>query len=173
MASTLEHTFFWVSDDSRRFAGSSCPGLNSAMAVDVAFLKEEARAINSIISLNDSTALDWLQLSNAGIRHMHVPVPDHYAPSIDQLSAIVRFLESGPTAPSERVLVHCNAGRGRTCTVLAALLVWERNLEPDAAIEEVRLARRGSGPGLTNRQIDAVRQWRRFLSSAASTASKA
>ena len=81
----------------------------------------------------------------AGLRWLHLPIPDTRAPgpTFDRLwrdegPEVRRILREGG-----RVLVHCRGGLGRTGTVAAQLLV-EFGVEPEAAIEAVRRARRGA-----------------------------
>ena len=152
--SYLHNTFSWI-DDAQRFAGSSCPGLNSPMQTDGEFLRTR---VDGIVSLNDAE-LDWSPLTILGIKQISVNVRDYQPPSIEQMEQIVEFITHLGTDAS--VLVHCNAGMGRTGTVLASLLVWRNGLSADDAIRQVRTLRRGSVQ--TYKQEDGVRAWAAHL----------
>ncbi len=154
VGSYLEKTFSWV-DEMHHLAGSSCPALNTSMGVDAQFLKTRVKAV---ISLNDAE-LDWTPLIQEGIQHIAIKVPDYRAPTVEQMQTIVEFINR--IGPNEPILVHCNAGMGRTGTVLASILVWKYGLSADEAIRIVRAKRRGSVQ--TFKQEDGVKAWAEFL----------
>lgn len=152
----LKNTFSWIDED-HKLAGSSCPGLNSSMPIDAKFLKESG--ITAVISLNDSE-LEWAPLTDAGIKHLYIPVRDYQPPTIEQMQHIVDFIDT--LGPDSRTLVHCNAGMGRTGTVLASLLVWRDGLSAQNAIKTLRTKRRGSVQ--TFKQEDGIKNWEKYLS---------
>lgn len=89
------------------------------------------------------------------LRHLHLPVPDYLPPTREQIdegcAAIAAELAAGG-----RVLVHCQAGLGRTGTLLACYLV-SGGRPADEAIREVRRVRPGSIE--TAAQEQAVREF--------------
>jgi atypical dual specificity phosphatase len=93
---------------------------------------------------------DWVESANLLV--FHEPVEDMEAPTQDQLgrcvSAILRANEKGMG-----VAVHCEAGMGRTGTVLAAYFV-AKGMTAAEAIARVRLLRPGSVE--TDEQVEAV-----------------
>ena len=71
------------------------------------------------------------------------PVPDFTAPSIDQIHRMVTFIEEQIETWEHPVVVTCQAGQGRTGTVLACYMVYV-GYTPQDAIKFVREVRPGS-----------------------------
>ena len=144
---------------STTLAGCSAPGLSGTCVVeDGDFLRSER--VVAIISLNESE-LDWSSL--APLAHLRCPVTDYKPPSLDQLEECRNFWELHRKTGG-LVAVHCNAGMGRTGTVLGALMLCEDStLSADTAIKRIRQLRRGSVQ--TYKQEDGVRAWKQHLDS--------
>ncbi|WP_440763974.1 protein-tyrosine phosphatase family protein [Natronorubrum sp. DTA7] len=66
----------------------------------------------------------------------HVPIRDRHLPGVDPLRSAVEFIE-GVTADGGRVVLHCNAGLGRTGVVAAGWVARDRDCSPEAAIDAV------------------------------------
>ncbi len=129
--------FSWVID--KKLCGMPCPGFLREEKDDILFLRDQW--ISLLISLSETTP-DIVLLERSGIKSLHLPVKDFFAPALDQLyefciKAEKEILNGG------RVGVHCHAGLGRTGTFLAAYLVFEGN-EHDIAIKKIRGLRPGS-----------------------------
>lgn len=81
-------------------------------------------------------------LARRGLRELHLPTPDFEAPTAEALRLAVREIGEALTA-GQGVAVHCGAGRGRTGTVMACVLV-SRGATAREAIATVRRLRPGS-----------------------------
>jgi len=60
-------------------------------------------------------------------------------------------------AQKRRVVVHCYAGMGRTNLMLATYLIHHLGIDPDQALEEVRLKR--PVHLVTDRQEESLREY--------------
>lgn len=80
-----------------------------------------------------------LQATFRPFRWLHVPIADMATPSPAATFAAI----NDALQRRERVVIHCAAGLGRTGTVAAALLV-DSGMAPQAAINSVRAVRPGS-----------------------------
>ena len=58
------------------------------------------------------------------------------------LPSAVAFLERARVRSDGAVLIHCNEGKSRSCTIAAAYLVLSHGLSPQQAIGLVAAARR-------------------------------
>jgi atypical dual specificity phosphatase len=129
--------FSWV--EASRVAGLPRPGSHRALDLDLEFLEQEG--IDLVVSLTEE-ALDPAALKAHGLTGLHIPVRDFHAPTLEQLDAYVAAVETW-NAAGQQVGTHCGAGKGRTGTFLAALLV-ARGRDAEAAIAEIRRLRPGS-----------------------------
>lgn len=149
--SYLKKTFSFV-DEPSIYAGCSCPGMNSKLEEDLEFLK--SNGISAIISLNES-GIDEQVVKRFGIRHLQLHVADYKPPSLKDLEVLENFLRDG-----EKTVVHCNAGMGRTGTVLACIMVLKYDLSAEDAIKLLRGKRKGSIQ--TFKQEDGVREFEKL-----------
>lgn len=101
------------------------------------------RAVVSLLNLPSDAPV----YESAGFAFLCLPVPDGGAPTMEQASEFVRFVREQREG-CRPVAVHCEAGLGRTGTMLAVYLISEgesaetairriREVEP-VAVETVR-----------------------------------
>eukprot|EP00929_Paragymnodinium_shiwhaense_P083409 TRINITY_DN44436_c0_g1_i1.p1 TRINITY_DN44436_c0_g1~~TRINITY_DN44436_c0_g1_i1.p1 ORF type:complete len:269 (+),score=33.55 TRINITY_DN44436_c0_g1_i1:92-898(+) len=100
----------------------------------------------AILSLNALWELKIAGLSEQDLRELNVeflrlPTPDYYAPRQSDIDKGVDFaancLDSGST-----VLIHCNAGRGRSTVIMLCVLMQRLGVSLDTAFDHVRLRRK-------------------------------
>jgi len=76
------------------------------------------RAVVSLLNIPSDAAV----YESAGFNFLCLPVPDGSAPDLKQTSEFVRFVDDNRAA-QRPVAVHCEAGVGRTGTMLATYLI--------------------------------------------------
>lgn len=94
-----------------------------------------AAGIRAVVSLLNIPS-DASVYESAGFSFLCLPVPDGGAPTMEQVGNFVRFV-AGQIASGQPVAVHCQAGIGRTGTVLAAYLIHQGD-DATTAINRVR-----------------------------------
>ena len=129
--------FSWVVE--RQLAGMAHPGHGAVAEQRFDYLA--AHAVSLVVSLTESAPVSDT-IAARGMDHLHLPVVDFTAPSLEQLDHFVTAT-ADTIAQGGRVVVHCAAGQGRTGTFLAAWFV-ATGLSSDEAIDHVRSLRPGS-----------------------------
>lgn len=136
--------FSWVLE------GSLAAAQGPTSRRDLIFLK--LQDIRSIVRMEEQTisgeALEFADL--------YEPVPDYTAPSLDQIHRMVTFIEAEIETWEHPVVVTCQAGLGRTGTVLASYLVYV-GYKPEDAMKLIRELRPGSIQ--TRDQEDAIKRY--------------
>jgi atypical dual specificity phosphatase len=111
------------------------------------------RAVVALLNLPSDASV----YAAAGFSFLCLPVPDGGAPTNEQAMEFVRFVREQQTA-RRPAAVHCEAGLGRTGTMLAVYLIAE-GMSAAAAIRRVRQAEPAAVE--TARQIQFLEQFER------------
>ena len=126
--------FSWLIEG--EIAGMAKP---ASSVYDLEFLKKNG--FEAIVSLTEFPLNEAL-IEEFGFSVKHIPVRDFEAPTLEQIEDFIAFAEK-VRAEGKKLVVHCDAGLGRTGTVLACYLV-NKGYNAAKAIEEVRTKRPGS-----------------------------
>ena len=143
-----------------KLAGSAHPGRWMDLEQDLAGLRR--LGVAAIVSLTGNP-LPADMLDAQGIEGHHIPISDFTPPTLDQIRDFTAFVQNRISRDAGAVLVHCQAGIGRTGTMLATYLVTT-GMSAAEAIREIRRLRPGSIETIS--QEDAVRMWERALRAA-------
>ncbi|PKN78510.1 MAG: hypothetical protein CVU47_12145 [Chloroflexi bacterium HGW-Chloroflexi-9] len=94
--------------------------------------------VTHVVDLRESHEVDESRLSELAADRRHVPVPNHGAPTLQQLEDVSAwFADQGDDAT---LYVHCQGGFGRASTMVIGLLVQQGMAVSDAEAQ-VRAAR--------------------------------
>ena len=123
--------FSWIIEGT--LAGAAGPTTNR----DITFLK--LQEIQAVIRMEEQT----ISTDPWGFEELYEPVQDFRAPDMEQIERMVKFIEDEIETWEHPVVVTCQAGMGRTGTVLASYLVYV-GYKAEPAIKLVRELRPGS-----------------------------
>lgn len=113
-----------------------------------------AMGVRGVVSLLNMPS-DKSVYESAGFSFLCLPIPDGGAPSHEQADEFVRFVKNERSV-GRHVAVHCEAGLGRTGTLLAAYLIAEGE-SAKGAIERVRAVEKAAIE--TGRQIKFLEEY--------------
>jgi protein-tyrosine phosphatase len=96
--------------------------------------------ITHVVDLREDAEVDAdpKRLEELGIARRQIPVPNHGAPTGDQLAELAKWFDA--KTAGGKVYVHCGGGFGRAATMAVGLLVLQ-GASVDDAVREVRQAR--------------------------------
>lgn len=119
----------FVHIDRRLAGGGALAAFNDELP---ALYSAGVRAVVSLLNIPGDAPV----YESAGFAFLCVPLPDGGAPTFEQAEEFVRFVWE-QRAAQRPVAVHCEAGLGRTGTMLAAYLVAHGE-SAQSAIQRVR-----------------------------------
>lgn len=129
--------FSWLLDG--RLAGLAHPGYDGRLGPALDALRDAG--VTALVSL-DEVGISPEVAREHGLEHRHIPITDFEPPTAGQADAFVAFVDDQLRAGG-RVAAHCQAGIGRTGTMLAAYLI-AHGVRVDDALERLRERRRYS-----------------------------
>ncbi len=119
-----------------RFGGMPRPGLLRPIEDDLGALKRVG--VSLVVTLTEEWAPPVETMDAFGIQSLYVPIPDMHPPSIKQANSTCAAVQEH-VSEGGAVVFHCHGGRGRTGTLLAAMLIWY-SPDGEAAIIQVKAA---------------------------------
>jgi len=115
-----------------------------------------AVGVTHVVSLLAEASPDpWLADADAVL---WLPVPDAYAPSLEELRAACAFLDAA-RAQGQSVFIFCGSGIGRAPTMYIAWWLRRESRDVATGIRVVQNARNVANP--TPLQREALEQWAR------------
>ena len=117
-------------------AGLAHPGYGGGL--DAALDALRSHGITALVSLDEVGVSPDVALEH-GLAHRHIPITDFEPPTLSQADAFVTFVDD-QLDQGGQVAAHCQAGIGRTGTMLAAYLIAHGS-SVDQAIDDVRRRR--------------------------------
>lgn len=122
-----------------KLAGLAHPGFGAELETALDTLVDNG--FTALVSL-DEAGIDPATAGAHGMAYWHIAIDDFSAPTAEQADRFVAVVDDELDRGGQ-VAVHCQAGIGRTGTMLAAYLI-ARGESVQSAVDEVRSRRRNS-----------------------------
>lgn len=115
--------------------GTPRPGIFKDASRDLAALQRVNTRL--LVTLTEEYQPDTALNAQHNIDTLYAPIQDLAPPTPDQAKEICQKV-SAYVARGEAVVFHCHAGKGRTGTLLAAMLIWAGSGGDEAILETRR-----------------------------------
>jgi protein-tyrosine phosphatase len=115
----------------------------------------QAHGVGAVVDLREEDCDDEAALTRHGIAFLHLPTPDLYPVTVQQLEKGVAFVRTR-ISEGRRVLIHCQHGIGRSALLALCVLV-DRGLEPLDALRLAKDKRELVSP--SQRQYEGWSEW--------------
>ncbi len=135
-----------------QLAGLAHPGFSGDL--DGALAELRAEGITGLVSLDEGGIAGEVAQAH-DLAYLHLPIDDFGAPTLRQADRFVSFVEE-QLASGGQVAAHCQAGIGRTGTMLAAYLIAQ-----GASVEEAvtQVKRRRAQSVESDRQLAFLNEY--------------
>lgn len=138
-------------------------GISSLITSPILTKLKKKYNVTAIVSCIEQLPCNVQQYKEAGVTVFHIPISDFPSANLKQwFQDVCKFMND--MRSQERVIVvHCAAGISRSCTVLAAYLMYLCRWSPSQAIQHIRNKRRivQPNPGF----IKQLKEWDQYLRS--------
>eukprot|EP01132_Coremiostelium_polycephalum_P000991 gene991-1257_t len=88
--------------------------------------------IQAVVNLCDEYDGPLSEYSKHSIDQLHLPVVDHYEPSVQEIRQAIQFIED-KVSKRHRVFVHCKAGRGRSAAIIICWIAYSQKISLERA----------------------------------------